>query len=133
MIKYRVHEVAKDFKTTSKVITEILTKYAATPKNHMQVLTDNELNIIFDYLTLHNQIADMSEVFADAAPPKPKEETAAPAEEKPEEAQKPEKAAPAAAEMPTASAVDDMPSPKTLQVPQTISALSLNEGDSTWG
>ena len=60
MIKYRVHEVAKDFKTTSKVVTEILTKYAETPKNHMQVLTDRELNIIFDYLTLNNQISDMA-------------------------------------------------------------------------
>jgi hypothetical protein len=28
--KYRVHEVAKDFKTTSKVITQILTDYATT-------------------------------------------------------------------------------------------------------
>ena len=36
MIKYRVHEVAKDFNTTSKVITQILTDYATTPKNHMQ-------------------------------------------------------------------------------------------------
>jgi translation initiation factor IF-2 len=63
MIKYRVHEVAKDFKTTSKVIMEILTKYASTPKNHMQVLTDTELNIIFDYLTFHNQISSLDEVF----------------------------------------------------------------------
>ncbi len=78
MIKYRVHEVAKDFKTTSKVITEVLTKYATTPKNHMQVLTDHELNIIFDYLTLNNQISDMAEVFASAAPAK-KEEAPAPA------------------------------------------------------
>ena len=31
--KYRVHEVAKDFNTTSKVITQILTDYATTPKN----------------------------------------------------------------------------------------------------
>ena len=77
MIKYRVHEVAKDFKTTSKVITEVLTKYAETPKNHMQVLTDHELNIIFDYLTLNNQISDMAEVFAEAAPAKKKEEAPA--------------------------------------------------------
>lgn len=33
--KYRVHEVAKDFGVPTKVITEILTKYAQTPKNHM--------------------------------------------------------------------------------------------------
>ena len=41
--KYRVHEVAKDFKKNSKEITDILTKYATAPKNHMQALTDQEL------------------------------------------------------------------------------------------
>ena len=35
--KYRVHEVAKDFNKNSKDITDILTKYATTPKNHMQI------------------------------------------------------------------------------------------------
>ena len=35
LIKYRVHEVAKDFKRPTKEITDILTKYATTPKNHM--------------------------------------------------------------------------------------------------
>jgi len=94
MIKYRVHEVAKDFKTTSKVITEVLTKYATTPKNHMQVLTDHELDIIFDYLTLNNQISDMAEVFAETAPAKKKEEAPAPApaaqqQEKPQQQAKP--------------------------------------------
>ena len=38
MMKYRVHEVAKDFNSTSKEISQILTDYASTPKNHMQVL-----------------------------------------------------------------------------------------------
>ena len=37
LIKYRVHEVAKDFNMTSKEITQILTDYATTPKNHMPV------------------------------------------------------------------------------------------------
>ena len=41
--KYRVHEVAKDFGVPTKTIMEILTKYAETPKNHMQALTDQEL------------------------------------------------------------------------------------------
>ena len=30
--KYRVHEVAKDFGTSTKEITEILTEYCTTPK-----------------------------------------------------------------------------------------------------
>ncbi len=62
--KYRVHEVAKDFGLSSKDISQILTKYAETPKNHMQVLSDAELNIIFDYLTLHNQVDNIEEYFA---------------------------------------------------------------------
>ena len=65
--KYRVHEVAKDFKTNSKTITEILTKYATTPKNHMQVLEESELDVIFEYVTQHNQIESIEEVFAQAA------------------------------------------------------------------
>ena len=68
MFKYRVHEVAKDFKVPTKVITEILTKYATAPKNHMQVLSVNELDIIFEYLTLHNQIASIEEIYAVPAP-----------------------------------------------------------------
>ncbi|MCD7792765.1 MAG: translation initiation factor IF-2 [Oscillospiraceae bacterium] len=75
--KYRVHEVAKDFKTTSKVITEILTSYATTPKNHMQVLESEELDIIFEYMSQHNQIASIEEVFATANQHSEKKETAA--------------------------------------------------------
>ena len=95
MIKYRVHEVGKDFGKTSKEITQILTDYATTPKNHMQVLEDPELNVIFEYLTQHNQIESLEEVFK--VPPKaekPKETApaAAPAEGK--------AAAPAAAAQP---------------------------------
>ena len=63
MIKYRVHEVAKDFNVTSKVIGQILTDYIAPPKNHMQVLENNELDVIFEYMTQHNQVASLEEVF----------------------------------------------------------------------
>ena len=64
--KYRVHEVAKDFGKQTKDITQILTTYATTPKNHMQVLDDKELSIIFEYLTQHNQVSDLQAVFANA-------------------------------------------------------------------
>ena len=84
LIKYRVHEVAKDFGVASKVITEILTEYATTPKNHMQVLEDEELSIIFEYMTQHNQVESIAEVFADAAKAVP--EKAAPQTEKAETA-----------------------------------------------
>ena len=83
--KYRVHEVAKDFGLPTKTITEILTKYATAPKNHMQVLTDHELSLIFDYLTQHNQVANIQSIFAEAYQEKPaaKEEGKSPAKEGP--------------------------------------------------
>ncbi len=65
--KYRVHEVAKDFGLSTKEITEILTKYAETPKNHMQVLDDRELSLIFEYLTQHHQVSGIQEIFAEGA------------------------------------------------------------------
>ena len=69
MFKYRVHEVAKDFKVPTKKINEILTKYATTPKNHMHILSVRELDIIFEFLTINNQIGSIEEVFATVAPP----------------------------------------------------------------
>ena len=71
MIKYRIHEVAKDFNVTSKVISQILTDYIATPKNHMQVLETNELDVIFEYMTQHNQAESLEEIFKTPAKPVP--------------------------------------------------------------
>ena len=81
--KYRIHEVAKDFGMTSKDISQILTDYATTPKNHMQVLEDTELDLIFEYLTQHHQVGSIAEIFA----PEPEEKKApakAPEEKKPD-------------------------------------------------
>lgn len=75
--KYRVHEVAKDFGVATKDVTEILTKYAETPKNHMQALEDRELSLVFEYLTQHNQIESIVTIFAEGA--KPQEKKAEPA------------------------------------------------------
>ena len=88
MNKYRVHEVAKDFKLNSKDIAEIMTKYSQTPKNHMQVLEERELAVIFDYLTQHNQVENIESIFADvyhepkpaqAKPAQPQQSAAKPA------------------------------------------------------
>ncbi len=94
--KYRVHEVAKDFNTTSKVITQILTDYATTPKNHMQVLENNELDVIFEYLTQHNQAESLAAIFASA----PKAGEAKPAEKKQDKAASQQPADKAAAAQP---------------------------------
>ena len=77
MNKYRVHEVAKDFGLPTKTITEILTQYATAPKNHMQVLSDEELSLIFEYLTQHNQVSGIEVIFAEAAQAEQKQQTPA--------------------------------------------------------
>ena len=86
-VKYRVKEVAADFAVATKEITEILSKYSEKPKSSSQVLTDEELNVIFDYMTQHNQITSLEQVFAvQPKPAAPKEE---PKAEEPKKAEAP--------------------------------------------
>jgi len=93
--KYRVHEVAKDFGISTKTVTDIMTEFLTTPKNHMQVLTPAELNLIFDVITLRQQVENFDALMADTyheeAPAKKEEpkESAIPAEKKPAEAKEP--------------------------------------------
>ena len=72
--------MAKDFGLPTKTIMEILTKYAETPKNHMQALTDRELSLIFEYLTQHNQVSSIQTIFADTYQEPAKEASAKKAE-----------------------------------------------------
>ena len=115
--KYRVHEVAKDFGLPTKTITEILTKYVAAPKNHMQVLTDHELSVIFDYLTQHNQVSGIQVIFADTYQDKAKEAPAAPAQ-KPEAPQQPAQQQ-AAKQAPQQQAAPQQKNPQPQQPQQT--------------
>ena len=50
-VKYRVKEVAADFGVSPKEISEIVGKYGEKPKSYTQVMTDAELNVVFDYMT----------------------------------------------------------------------------------
>ena len=90
-IKYRLKEVAADFGMQPKQIAQIMEKFFEKPKSNTQVLTDDELNVIFDYITQTNQIESLEVVFAMAAAPKkeeapkaeaPKQESAPKAEPK---------------------------------------------------
>ena len=75
-VKYRVKEVAADFGLAPKDVSEIVGKYSEKPKSYTQVLTEAELNAVFDHITRHNQIASIEQVFA----VQPKEQPAAKAE-----------------------------------------------------
>ena len=95
-MKYRVKEVAADFGKTPKEIAEIVGKYFEKPRSNTQVLTDEQLNVVFDYMTQKHQISSLEQVFAVTAPkaeePKPAAEKAS-AEAKPA-AEKKDAAAP---------------------------------------
>ena len=98
VVKYRLKEVAADFEVAPKVIVEIISKYFEKPKSNTQVLTEEELNLVFEYMTVNNQIQSLEQVFA--VQPKPKAEPvqeapkAEPAKEEPKAEKKPEQTKP---------------------------------------
>ena len=77
-IKYRIHEVGKDFGKSSKVVLELLTQYFDDTKNHMTALTDNELDVIFETFTQQSAVKSFDEYFATAAEVKPEPKKEAP-------------------------------------------------------
>ena len=93
LVKYRVKEVAADFGMQPKQVAEIIGIYFDKPKSNTQVLTDEQLNVVFDHITQHHQIESIAEVFA--VEPAPKKE-APKKEEKPEKAKPEDKKAAAA-------------------------------------
>ena len=62
--KYRLREVASDFGTAPKEISEIMGQYFEKPKSNTQVLTDEELNVVFDSMTQKHPVDSLERVFA---------------------------------------------------------------------
>ena len=100
-VKYRLKEVAADFGLPVKEITEVFSKFFEKPRSNTQVLTEDELNVVFDYITQTHQISSLEQVFAvpakapeQPAAPKDTAPTAAPQEKKPAPQQEAKPAAP---------------------------------------
>ncbi len=91
MIKYKIKDVAADFGMQSKEIMQIVEKFFDKPKSNSQVLEDDQLNVIFDYITQTHQITSLEQVFA--VQPKPKAE---PVKEEPAKTEAVKAAAPKA-------------------------------------
>ena len=86
-IKYRIGEMAKDFGVPTKTITALVGEFFEKPKSGQQVLTEAQLNVLFDVLTQRHQVNSLEETLA--------AQRTAKAEEKPQE-KKPEEPKPAA-------------------------------------
>ena len=92
MVKVRLKEVAADLGMAPKEVSETLAKFFEKPKSNTQVLTDEELNVLLDYVTQQHQIDSLEQVFAVQA--KPEEKKPEPKKEEP----KKEEAKPAQAQ-----------------------------------
>lgn len=64
LIKYRVHEVAKDLNVPSKDVVELLKKHFGDTKKHMTALTEDELDVVFDYYTQQAAVENFDSYFA---------------------------------------------------------------------
>ena len=79
-IKYRVHEVAKDFEVSSKEVLDILAAHCEGEKKSMTALEENELDVVFDILTAKYSIKNLKEYLEEG-----KAQRAAKKAEEPEE------------------------------------------------
>ncbi|MDP4120270.1 MAG: translation initiation factor IF-2 [Bacillota bacterium] len=64
MMKYKLSEVAKDFGVNPKEIIELLQNTLDIAKKSTTALNEEELNIIFDYLTQKNSVETLDAYFA---------------------------------------------------------------------
>lgn len=116
MIKYRVREVAKDLDIPNKEVIDILAEHFEEPKKYMTVLTEDELDIVFDSFTQKNNMNSLDAYFADrsaadtAEKPQSAEKKTEKAEKTAAKSEKPakaaEKASAAKEEKPAAEAVE---------------------------
>ena len=82
MNKNKVSDMAKDFGLTSKDILSVLSTYEDGSKKPSQVLSADEVNLIFEHLTQKHQVK-IESIYAESAPQKKPEPKAAPAQSQP--------------------------------------------------
>ena len=97
LVKYRLKDVATDFDLPVKEVTDVVAKFYEKPKSNTRIMTEEELNVVFDYITKTHQIESLEQVFA--VQPKKVE---APVEKAPEKVPAKKTEAPKAAEKPAA-------------------------------
>ncbi len=77
MVKIKVSDLAKNFGKQSKTLIELISKYIEGPaKKSSSVLTEDELNIIFDRITKEHELKSLEPYFASKREPTPEEKEA---------------------------------------------------------
>ncbi len=99
VVKYKVHELAKDFDMKSNAVIDLLKQFDETPKKSQTSLTSDELDIVFDRFTTQYSVENFDSFFAAKKPEeKPQVEENSVKEEKAEKAEKTEKTEKAASD-----------------------------------
>lgn len=70
MKKVKAYELSKSFGIPSKELVQILHDYKVSDKSHMSALDENEINILFEYITQKNQAEDVSIIYPKEEPKK---------------------------------------------------------------
>ncbi len=74
-IKYKLGEVAKDLNKPNKEVIELVSSYTGEPRKSVSVLSEDELNYVFEFYTQKNQLQNINDYFhATSTPPQSKQE-----------------------------------------------------------
>ncbi len=115
-IKYKVADVAKDFKVPVKDVLDVLgDKFPA--KKAQTALSEEELNFVFEHFTRENEVTSFASYFAMAGKPKAEKKKEEPKPEKTAEPKAEEKPAPKAEEKPEPKAEKKPAAPKAEEKP----------------
>ena len=71
MLKYRVHDVAKDLNIQNKDVIDTLEKYTGKTEKYMTALEGNELDLVFEAFTQKNNTDSLDAYFAESAKQQP--------------------------------------------------------------
>ena len=133
-IKYKVADVAKDFKVPVKDVLDVLgDKFPA--KKAQTALSEEELNFVFEHFTRENEVTSFASYFAMAGKPKAEKKKEEPKPEKPAAPKAEEKTAPKAEEKPepkiekkpAAPKAEEKPAPKVEAKPEHKPEQKNNE------
>ncbi len=116
--KIKVHEIAKDLKVTSKDIVERMAEMGVELKNHMSVLTEEQLGMILDIYTQLHDMGDEPLVRPEKKEAKP-EKTAEEAEAE----------TPAVKEEAAAEKQKETPKPKKKKEEEPVAVSDVSEED----
>ena len=64
VVKYKIHELAKDFNISSKDVIALISEKLGVEKKSQTSLEENELDLVFECILAEHQVKSFDEYFA---------------------------------------------------------------------